>query len=540
MPERRPFDADILVIGAGPVGMALALELGLRGNRVCLVERDASRGPQPRAKTLNMRSLAHMRRWGIADAVRAASPLAADLPTDIVFQTRLFGHHIATLPNIYFRGNTHAADPRFNEPSEWIPQYEVERVMKARLDGVPSVSSYYGMELVCLEQDEAGVTARLRGLNGGETTLRTRYLVGADGARSKVRDEIGAQMTGRYAYSANFNMMLEIPELKANPPAVRGIMYWIVNDEAPGVIGPIGDLWYLGKRLPEGVTGMSTEEIRDFVTATVGREVHFEVKSVDPWYSHELIADKYREGRIFLAGDACHLHPPFGGYGMNMGIADAVDLGWKLDAVLHGWADKHLLDSYEWERRRVHQWTINESIANYAVLSDNLMQFGMEDDSPEGAAIRAKLAPKVIEQKRAEFHTIGMVLGYHYDGSPVVSGSGDLPQPSAEVYDPVAVPGALAPHLWLEPDLSLYDRFGSGFTLISRPGSDTTAAFVAAAMDMGVPLTLLDLPYGHADKYPHAFTLVRPDQHIVWTGNTADGATAHAALAIATSRRVPI
>lgn len=532
------FDTDVLVVGAGPVGLSLALELGLRGDSVMLVERDDTRGPQPRAKTLNMRSLEHLRRWGIADAVRAASPSAADLPTDIVFQTRLYGHHIATLPNIYFRGNERADDPRFSEPSEWIPQYLVERVMKARAEAIPSVAFRYGTELAGFTQDANGVTADLRTTAGENATVRARYLVGADGARSRVREAIGATMTGRHAFSANYNMVLDIPELNADPPNPRGIMHWTINADSPGILGPIGDLWYAAKKLPEGVSGMDEDEIRRFVTGTIGRDVAFRVVTVDPWYAHELIADRYRRDRVFLAGDACHLHPPFGGYGMNMGIADAVDLGWKLDAALHGWAGDGLLDSYEWERRRVHQWTIDESVVNYAVLSANMVRPDMEDDTPAGAAARAELAPQVVEQKRREFHTIGLVLGYHYSGSPVIAGGEALPPPSAEDYDPVAAPGALAPHLWLAPGVSLYDRFGTGFTLLDRAGASTDiAAFREAAARLGVPLDVLPLAgEGVASLYPHALTLVRPDEHVAWTGDGADAAGATAALKRVTAR----
>jgi 2-polyprenyl-6-methoxyphenol hydroxylase-like FAD-dependent oxidoreductase len=527
------FDTDVLVVGGGPVGMALALELGVRGNRVTLLERDDARGPQPRAKTLNMRSLEHFRRWGIADAVRAASPLPCNLPTDIIFQTRLYGHHIATLPNIYFRGNVCAEDPRFSEPSEWIPQYLVERVMKTRLDDLPNVTQQYASELNAFEQDAGGVTAHL----AKGASIRARYLVGADGARSRVREDIGATMTGRHAYSANYNLVLHIPELDKVPPAHRGIMHWIINADHPGIMGPIGDFWYVAIRLPEGVTGMSTDEVSEFVASAVGRAVAFEIVTTDLWFAHELIADRYSQGRVFLAGDACHLHPPFGGYGMNMGIADGVDLGWKLDAVLKGWGGTALLDSYEFERRRVHQWTIDESVANYAVLSQELIKPDLEADTPEGASIRAQLAGEVLREKRREFHTIGLVLGYHYSGSPVIADGEALPSPTAEQYEPVALPGALAPHLWLDTNTSLYDRFGEGLTLLDRSGDSAVAAtFRRVAAKLGIPLAVVVLPEDSVALYPALFTLVRPDAHIAWVGDCADVTKANRILFLVTGR----
>ena len=514
----KHFDTDVLVIGAGPVGLSLAIELGLRGDSVMLVERDAVRGPQPRAKTLNMRSLEHFRRWGVADAVRAASPLPKDFPTDVVFQTRLYGAHIATLPNIYFRGNIRQHDPRFSEPSEWIPQHLVEQVLKTKIESLPDVAVRYGCELVDFEQDEEGVTSRLKGAGEQIVEIRSHYLVGADGARSRVREGIGAKMTGRHAYAANYNMVLRIPELNADPPCPQGIMHWTVNEDSPGVLGPIGDLWYAAKRLPPGVSTLSHEEISEFLVSTIGRPVAFELVSVDPWYAHELIADHYSKGRVFLAGDACHLHPPFGGYGMNMGIADAVDLGWKLDGVLKGWAGPKLLESYEFERRRVHQWTIDEAVENYRVLSSDLIRPGMEDETPAGEAIRTVLRDEIVATKQREFHTIGLVLGYHYSGSPVICGDETLPTPTAETYDPVNTPGALAPHAWLEPGVSLYDAFGTGFTLLDlrgdKPGQD---AFRSSAEALHIPLTVLELQSDAlAALYGEDLTLIRPDEHVAW------------------------
>lgn len=516
--SKTSFDADVLVVGAGPVGLSLAMELGLGGHSLLLIERDASRGPQPRAKTLNMRSLEHFRRWGVADEVREASPLPDDVPTDVIFQTRLYGKHIATLPNIYFRGNSSQHDPRFNEPSEWTPQYEVERVLTRHVTALPKAEIRYATSLAHFEQDASGVTARLVDGDGNEQSIRVKYLVGADGGRSTVREAIGSTMNGRYAYAANYNMVLRIPALSADPPTHRGMMHWLLNEDSPCVMGPIGENWYVAKQLPPGVTGMSDAEIRSLVTGAVGRDVDFEILTVDPWYAHELIADRYRDRRVFLAGDACHLHPPFGGYGMNMGIADAVDIGWKLGAVLQGWGGEILLDSYEFERRRVHQWTIEEAIANYSVLSADMLRTGIEEDGPEGDARRAELGEAVILAKQREFHTIGVVLGYHYGGSPVIDGGETLGPPSAEAYIPVTDPGALAPHVWLGEGVSLYDRLSPSLTLLdTHSGRRTSLKLLEAAAELRVPLTLLEEQSDEVVAlYGRGLFIIRPDQHIAW------------------------
>ncbi|MDM7928823.1 FAD-dependent monooxygenase [Blastomonas fulva] len=531
MSNTPALETDVLIVGAGPVGLALAVALGLGGIRVLMVERDGSRGPQPRAKTLNMRSLEHLRRWGMADAIRKASPRPDDLPTDIVFQTRLYGHHIATLPNIYFRGNSHADDARFSEPSEWIPQYKVEEVMKARLNEIRTVEQRYGSELLGFKQDDGGVDAEIRSACGAKQSVRCKFIVGADGGASRVRDIIGGRLEGRYAYACNFNMVLRIPELNQNPPKHRGIMHWLINEDSPGIMGPIGDLWYVAKKLPRGSSGMTEAEIAHYLEGIIGKQVDFEIMALDPWYAHELISDRYRNGRAFIVGDACQLRPPFGGYGMNMGIGDAGNLAWKLEAVIRGWGGESLLDSYEYERRQVHRWTIEEAVANYAVLSADLLRGDLEADNAAGAAAREALGRDAIEQKRSEFHTIGLVLGYHYGGSPVIAGGADLPAPHAEHYDPVAAPGKLAPHVWVAPGVSLYDQFGEGMTLLTKePQSQVIASFSAVAHSLGIPLEIVAIPSDAGALFPCAFALVRPDEHVAWQADYADVEVAYHAL----------
>ena len=535
-------DTDVLVVGAGPVGLCLAIELGLRGVSVRLIEREPARGPQPRAKTLNMRSLEHFRRWGVADAVRAASPIPSDLPTDVVFQTRLFGWHIATIPSIYFRGNTCAHDPRFNEPSEWIPQNVVEGELKRKAQSLPNVRLDFGVELASLSSGADDVEAVVRERDGAQERILARYLVGCDGARSRVRESIGVKLSGRHAYAANYNVILRIPELDAGYPGPRGIMHWIINAESPAIVGPVGEYWYLAKQLPPGVTSLNDEELEAAVAGAFGRKLDFEVVVVDPWYAHELIADSYRVGRVFLAGDACHLHPPFGGYGMNMGIADAVDLGWKLAGVLQGWAGDGLLESYEFERRRVHEWTISEAVENYRLVSNELLRPGLEQAGQEGEAVRERLAVELVRNKQREFHTIGLVLGYHYAGSPVIACDDALPPPSAEAYDPKPLCGALAPHLWLAPGDSLYDQFGSGYTLLASTDAEDAGveAFRAAAAELSIPLTVLRSASEELRQtYGRSLTLIRPDQHIAWRGTKVGEAEARHVWHVVTGQDTP-
>ena len=522
-----PGGTKVLVVGAGPVGLSLALELGLRGVETLVVEQRSRAGAQPRAKTTNVRSMTHMRRWGIAEALRDAAPLPRDYPMDVVFATALFGRTLAVIENA--SEGAKRRDPRFPEPGQWVPQYTVEQVLRERLAELNCVRRVEATEFVDAAEDGNGVLATLRDAStGATTTVRADYLVGCDGARSRVRQVMGAKMEGSHAFAHNFNMILRIPELEAMPPARRAIMYWIVNPRSPGVISPLDakGVWAFGVLLPPGVQDIADADVLERLQAAIGRPVKAEILTRDIWAAHRLIANTYRNGRMMLAGDACHLHPPFGGFGMNLGIADGVDLGWKLAAVIAGWGGDALLDSYETERRPVHRRTIAEAVANYSVLSDHLLKADLDADTPDGERARDEVGREIAASKTREFHTLGVVLGSRYENSPVIVGDGSAPPAEHPTsFEPSAHPGCLAPHAWLSDGASLYDRFGQGYTLLRLDdGGDPAArAIVAEATRAGVPLTVLDIrAEGLRTLYGAPLALVRPDQYVAWRGATVD------------------
>jgi hypothetical protein len=256
----------------------------------------------------------------------------------------------------------------------------------------------------------------------------------------------------------------------------------------------------------------------------------FEIIAKDPWQAHRLIADRYRKGRMLLIGDACHLHPPFGGYGMNLGIADAVDVGWKLAATLQGWGGSRLLDSYEVERRPLHRLTIDEAVENLAFFGPYLKGGTLEDDSTQAIAERAALAEQIKNAKAREFHGLGMALGMSYAGAPTIVSDGTHPPAhDAMTYTPSASPGARAPHVWLDATTSLYDLFGDGFTLLTSTDADsrtTVEQFSTMAQQIGLPLKVQPLPSATlAAHYGARYALIRPDQYVAWRGNTAGQST---------------
>ncbi|APH71325.1 hypothetical protein BSQ44_08035 [Aquibium oceanicum] len=526
------WDFDVSVIGGGPVGLALATELTARGHTVCVIEQNDRVGVQPRAKTTNVRTMTHMRRWGLAPEMRRRSPLAPEFPRRVRFATGLFGHDIFSFENAFCAAPVR--DERFPEHAEFIPQYVVEGILLDHVKAHPRATVRFNTRLEELEQmSGGGVAATVRDLKTRKVERVTaRFLVGADGARSSVRKLLGIQMQGLHSLMSFVTLILRVPGLNADPELEPALFHWLVSPEAPCVMGPMDkqDVWFWGMPQRPG-REMTDEELLGFVRKAMRKDCEMEILARDPWTVHKLLADRYRDGDVFLAGDACHLHSPFGGHGMNLGIADAVDLGWKLSAALEGWAGADLLDSYETERKPAHRLVIETSTENVAALSDKFLAPGLDDDTAEGADARAVAAKAVEEAKAPEFRSLGVVLGYRYASPQIVTDDeGAPPEFSVTRYTPTAFPGSLAPHAWPDDGSSLYDHFGTGFTLL-RLGQAEEAAeseLTKAAAALKLPLKLFALrDEAVRELYGADYALVRPDQHVAWRG---DRLTAPAAL----------
>jgi 2-polyprenyl-6-methoxyphenol hydroxylase-like FAD-dependent oxidoreductase len=536
-------DFDVLIAGGGPVGLAAAVELGHRGVRCLVVERNAGVGNSPRAKTTNVRTREHLRRWGLADTLRAASPIPPDYPPDVVFATRMDGSLLARFHDCF--NGTRVRNNLYSEEAQWVPQSVLEEVLRAHAVSLPGVSVLFDTELDAFEHAATGVSATLRNRATGATrAVRAAYLIGADGARSTVRKQLGIPLLGQESAFRNTNVVFRAPDLAARHGFGRAIMYWMVNQDVPALLGPmdVAGLWYfIATKVPEG----APEDVAALIRLSTGLPgLDIEIVTSEQWIARTLVAEHYGRGRVFLAGDSCHLHPPFGGFGMNMGIGDAVDLGWKIAATLQGWGGADLLASYETERRPVHLRTIAESVANYAAVANQLVQPGLEDAGPMGDATRREVSDVILATKAREFKTLGVVLGMRYADSPIIVADGSPPPPEHPmIYAPSAHPGCLAPHLWLADGSSLYDHFGPGFTLLATAGDATqAAAMVRAAESAGLPLAVLTpgdtrLPA----RYGARFALIRPDQHVAWRGDALPPdctgliacVTGHAPIAIA-------
>lgn len=517
-------ETDVVIVGAGPVGLAAAIELGQRGVRCIVVERNDRVGYSPRAKTTNVRSREHLRRWGIADALRRASPISPDRPSTVVFATRMNGPLIARFENAV--SGSRARNHLYSEEAQWVPQYVLEEVLRQCAQSLSGVAIRFETEFVSLTQAANGVTAQLRDTrNGRMATVRSRYLIGADGARSSVRDAIGATMIGQGAFSRNFSIIFRAPDLAARQIHGPAIMYWMVNEEMPSLLGPMDEegLWtFMVTKLPDN-TDPATIDAVDLIRRGTGlRDLAIEIVGTDLWVAHRLIADRYARGRVYLAGDACHLHPPFGGFGMNMGIGDAVDLGWKIAACLGGWGGDDLLASYEIERRPVHERTIAEAVHNFGHTGSQILRPDLEAPGVVGEATRREVADLIEATKVREFKTLGIVLGLRYVDSPIIVADGSTPPPDHfMLYVPSAHPGCLAPHLWLADGSSLYDHFGPGFTLLVTDDDARPADRLSkAAAKRNVPFKVLaPANVRLRPRYEARFALIRPDQHVARRGD---------------------
>ena len=520
-------DVDVLIVGAGPVGSALAIELGRVNVRCLVLERRTGRSPQPRAKLTNIRTMTLLRRWGIADEVRARSPLPPTFPSDIAFVTRLKGWELTRFPNALSTALDRSRP--YPEPAQQVPQDVLEEVLRNHARSLPTVTVMAGVQFESFEQTTTGIHALATTVDGSEEIrVKAQYIAGCDGAHSLVRELAGIEMPG-IDLAPNVSAVFRAPTLWSEHNKAPAVHYWTLTEAASGILGPLDpvDLWWY--HLNEAPSGgrLSDDEVRRSFFAAVGGEFACEVVANSPWLAQRRIARTYRAGRAFILGDAAHLHPPMGGYGMNMGIGDAVDLGWKLGAVVKQWGGPALLDSYEAERRPIHIRVIEEATSNYQNNSNRYQDTNLEAEGPAGDDARRRLGDRIREEKAREFASIGVQLGYRYEGSPVVVDDGSEPTPN-EVgsYVPTARPGHLTPHAWVDDKRCIYDLLGTGFSLLRLTANgDAGANLVRAAEASGVPMTVVDLASPQLRAlYAADLVLVRPDQQVAWRGATVTDA----------------
>jgi 2-polyprenyl-6-methoxyphenol hydroxylase-like FAD-dependent oxidoreductase len=538
-------DSEVLIVGGGPTGLTLAIDLGKRGVRCTLIEQKARPAFLPKMERINARTMEIYRRMGLAQQIRAAG-LRADCPMDVYIVLALNEPALLHLP--YPSVAQAQAETRTSndgslplEPYQLISQYTLEPLLKSIGETIPAVTVRFGCEFLSLQQDSDGVTARVRGSDGREQDLRSAYLVGCDGGTSPVRKELGIKLSGEGNLLGLRQALYRCEELferlpLGNGPG-KGRHYHVADDKATQLIMQDSTKhWTLHSMLET-----DAEMDRQFEN-TVGIPIKYERLSCDPWRQNLLLADRYGKGRVFLAGDAVHLVIPTGGLGMNSGIGDAIDLSWKLAASLRGWGGPQLLEAYEIERRQVGEHNVGAS--RYATLGRrkwrSMWRPDIRDDTPAGAASRYNLSAVADIEQRKSNEMIGAELGYRYVDSPVICNIPGGPEHLFREYQPTTWPGARLPHVWLDDGTPMQDCVPDGYTILKLGRTKADASGLERAIrSCGAPVTVLDVPDRIArDIYGYDLILLRPDTHIVWRGNAPPEDAADVA-AIATGHFEP-
>jgi 2-polyprenyl-6-methoxyphenol hydroxylase-like FAD-dependent oxidoreductase len=407
----------------------------------------------------------------------------------------------------------------------------VEEVLREAVADLESCHLCLGWSLHILQQHDDSVLITIINERGEPRRVKASYVLGCDGARSVVRAAIGAHYEGTSDLRPNFGLVFRAPGLAERQPHGPAVHYWVLNPACPGLLGRMDmeDQWWA---IANGVPAeIGQADPHALIRGLVGTEIDAEVLGTDPWTAHMLLADRYRSDRVFLVGDAAHLNPPWGGHGFNTGIGDAVNIGWKLAAVLDGWGADGLIESYEAERRPIAERTIREATANMSVLAPELGNREMEAPGFVGEQARRAAARVIQATKDREFHSLGLVLGYQYDTSPVIVDDSTPSLPEGQDYEPTARPGARLPHIWMPDGASLYDRLGNGLSLLRLREDVEVTPFIESATTHGVPLDVVELRGQRLEEfYGASLLLVRPDQHVAWRGASVDRPTAEAVI----------
>jgi 2-polyprenyl-6-methoxyphenol hydroxylase-like FAD-dependent oxidoreductase len=508
---------QVIVVGGGPVGVALAVDLGLRGISVALVETRIGLSAIPKGQNLTQRTMEHFQFWGVVDQIRAARTAPEGYPIgEVTFYRSLSSEYWHAPPG---REMVRAL---YSQANERLPQYQTEKVLRAKMDTLPNVARFFGWTAKSVEQDDSGVRIAIEQADGGGCQiLEADYAVGCDGPRSLVRDQIGIERAG-----TDFDQLMVLlvfrsrdlhEALKKYPPRST---YRVMHPDLNGYwqfFGRIdvGEGWFFHSPVPAD----SNRENFDFhglVEKVAGFKMQCEYDHVGFWDLRVSVAKRYRVGRVFIAGDAAHSHPPYGGFGLNHGLEDVANLGWKLAARLKGWGGDRLLSSYGEERRPVFEETAEDFIAARIKREGELLN---------------RATP---ETNKAEFEAIwrqfGTDIGWrvqnyepNYEGSSVVMGP---PGAVCSAHGDHLVVARVGHHLTplpLSKGGNTFDELGPDFTLLAI-GADglSIGAIERAAAQLGVPLkTVEDSWSGGREAYEARLILVRPDQYVVWTGDKA-------------------
>ncbi len=518
-------DTQVLIVGGGPVGLTLAIDLGRRGIKTVLVEQKEAPAFLPKMERCNARTMEIYRRLGIADAVRKAG-MRGDIPMDVFIVLSLVEKPLLHLhyPSVVeareeIRSCNDGSLPL--EPYQLISQYTLEPLLKSIAERTPNVTVRFGCEFISFTQDASGVDATVKTRMGTEA-IRAAYLAGCDGGGSTVRKQLGIKLRGEANLLELRQALYRCDELFDRMPMGdgpgHGRHYHVADAHSSFLIMQDSTKHFTLHAVVE-----RDEDMKPLFERVVGAPVKYEMLTCNPWRQNLLLAERFGTGRVFLAGDSVHLVIPTGGLGMNGGVGDAIDLSWKLAATLQGWGGPNLLRAYEIERRQVGDRNVGAS--RYATLGRRkwraLWKPYIRDNTPEGAALRAEISRVTDIEQRKSNEMIGAELGYRYVDSPIICDIPGGPEHLFRTYQPTTWPGARLPHVWLEDGTALQDRIPDGYTILKlgRTKADATG-LERALKSFKAPMTVLEVPDEAARAvYQYDLMLLRPDMHVVWRGN---------------------
>jgi 2-polyprenyl-6-methoxyphenol hydroxylase-like FAD-dependent oxidoreductase len=523
-------ETQVAIIGAGPVGLCLALDLAWRGIHVTIVEqRPAGEPPSVKCNHIASRTMEAFRRLGIVGRIRSAG-LPDDYPNDVTVRTRATGYELTRihLPCRRTRyTDTSGPDGWWPtpEPAHRVNQIYFEPILyaEARSHERIRILNDYRVEEIRQDASEAGLLARH--VKGDESLeVRAQYVVGCDGGRSLARRAIGATLHGDEVIQRVQSSFIRAPGLIDRVTKPDAWMSYLYTPQRAGNLVAIDgkELWLVHNYLLPGERDFDSVDRDACIRLLLGVDASFayELLAKEDWIGRRLVVDKLRNGRVFICGDAAHLWVPYAGYGMNAGIADAMDLSWQLAAHLNGWAPSSILDGYETERlpitEQVSRFAMRHAMG--AIAERTSIPPGVEDPTPEGAAVRKRIGEAAYNLHVQQFACAGLNYGYFYVNSPLIVYDGEpAPAYSMHDYSPSTVPGCRLPHLGLPGGQSLYDLLGRELTLLRFDPSVDVEPLLAAGRGLHIPLKLLDLNLGGIPTpYRHSLCIARPDLHVAW------------------------
>jgi 2-polyprenyl-6-methoxyphenol hydroxylase-like FAD-dependent oxidoreductase len=528
-------ESDVLIIGAGPVGLTLAIDLAWRGVDVTVVEmRARAAPPEPKCNHVAARTMEIFRRLGLAEKVRNAG-LPADYPHDISYRTSFTGTELTRIPIPCRRDRfTAKGGPDCNwptpEPPHRINQIFLEPILFEHAKEKPRIRI---INRSCAEDvvvEDSSASVGLRDLDTGIVRrVSCRFLLGCDGARSVVRKAIGAELNGDAIIQRVQSTFIRAPGLIDRQQHASAWGTGAINPRRSGMVYAIDgrERWLVHNYMKAGEGDFDSVD-RDACIRTilgVGADFEYEVISKEDWFGRRLIANRFRKACAFIAGDAAHIWVPYAGYGMNAGIADAMNLSWLLAAHLNGWAPLAILDAYEAER-----WPITSQVSRFAmshaeaeIRRRSAVPDEIEEMGSRGERVRQEVGRLAYEINVRQYACAGLNFGTYYDRSPIIAYDGsEHPPYTMDSYTPSTVPGCRTPHLWCEDGGSLYDAMGPEFTLLRFDSALDVSALQTAARNTGVPLRVLDVGLREACQgacCDGGLVLSRPDQHVAWRGN---------------------